>query len=123
MWICDEGLIFDKIAVFTKDCDILVYKSLPFNSQMVIFIKIRKCGVDIRLLSRRLWKDPTKTNATMPHTWIVWVYAQIVHSRIAIQEMSAVRFSIGLENFHIFYLGVRKTLSICLLLRRIALQN
>ena len=32
----------------------------------------------------------TTTNATMPHTWIVWVYAQIVHSHIAIQEMSAV---------------------------------
>ena len=27
----------------------------------------------------------------MPHTWIVWVHAQIVHSHIAIQEMSAVR--------------------------------
>ena len=27
----------------------------------------------------------------MPHTWIVWVYAQIVHSHIAIQEMSAIR--------------------------------
>ena len=28
----------------------------------------------------------------MPHTWIVWgIYAQIVHSHIAIQEMSAVR--------------------------------
>ena len=27
----------------------------------------------------------------MPHTWIVWVYAQTVHSHIAIQEMSAVR--------------------------------
>ena len=27
----------------------------------------------------------------MPHTWIVWVYAQSVHSHIAIQEMSAVR--------------------------------
>ena len=27
----------------------------------------------------------------MPHTWIVWVYAQKVHSHIAIQEMSAAR--------------------------------
>ena len=27
----------------------------------------------------------------MPHTWIVWVYAQIVHSHIATQEMSAIR--------------------------------
>mgnify|MGYP003291865484 CR=1 FL=1 len=27
----------------------------------------------------------------MPHTWIVWVHAQKVHSHIAIQEMSAVR--------------------------------
>ena len=49
-----------------------------------------------------------RINDTMPHTWIVWVYAQIVHSHIAIQEMSAVRSSLGLENFHIFYLGLRK---------------
>ena len=28
----------------------------------------------------------------MPHTWIVWVHAQRVHSHIAIQEMSAVRY-------------------------------
>ena len=27
----------------------------------------------------------------MPHTWIVWVHAQIVHSHIAIQEMSVIR--------------------------------
>ena len=33
----------------------------------------------------------------MPHTWIVWVYAQSVHSRIAIQEMSAVRYPIALK--------------------------
>ncbi len=32
-----------------------------------------------------------RINDTMPHTWIVWVYAQSVHSHIAIQEMSAVR--------------------------------
>ena len=38
----------------------------------------------------------------MPHTWIVWVYAQKVHSHIAIQEMSAVRISLTSENFHIF---------------------
>ena len=38
----------------------------------------------------------------MPHTWIVWVYAQIVHSHIAIQEMSATRLSSDFENFHIF---------------------
>ena len=44
----------------------------------------------------------------MPHTWIVWVYAQIVHSHIATQEMSAIRSPLGLENFHIFYLGLRK---------------
>ena len=28
----------------------------------------------------------------MPHTWIVWVYAQNVHSHTTIQEMSAVRY-------------------------------
>ena len=27
----------------------------------------------------------------MPHTWIVWVHAQKVHSHIAIQEMSVIR--------------------------------
>ena len=31
-----------------------------------------------------------------------------------IQEMSAIRFSLSSENFHIFNQGVRKTLSICL---------
>ena len=35
-------------------------------------------------------KTLKRINDTRPHTWIVWVYAQIVHSRIAIQEMSAV---------------------------------
>jgi hypothetical protein len=34
-----------------------------------------------------------RINDTMPHTWIVWVYAQSVHSHIAIQEMSVVRLS------------------------------
>ena len=37
-----------------------------------------------------------------PHLDSMRVYAQIVHSHIAIQEMSAVRSSFGLENFHIF---------------------
>ena len=44
----------------------------------------------------------------MPHTWIVWVHAQIVHSHIAIQEMSAIRSPYCLENFHISILGLRK---------------
>ena len=43
--------------------------------------KKRKCGVDFRLFNRRLWKDLTKINDTMPHTWIVWVDAQIVYAR------------------------------------------
>ena len=61
-------------------------------------IKNRKCGVDSRLSNRRLWKDLTVINDTMPHTWIVWgIDAQIVHSRIAIQEMSAVRYPIALK--------------------------
>ena len=47
-------------------------------------------------------KTRTKTNDTMPHTWIVWVYAQIVRSHIAIQEMSVIRLSLSSENFHIF---------------------
>ena len=37
-----------------------------------------------------------------------------MHSHIAIQEMSAVRLSFHSENFHIFIVGLRKTLSICL---------
>jgi hypothetical protein len=53
-------------------------------------------------------KTQTEINDTMPHTWIVWVYAQSVHSRIAIQEMSAIRSSFSLENFHIFIVGLRK---------------
>ena len=44
----------------------------------------------------------------MPHTWIVWVHAQTVHSHIAIQEMSAIRLSSCTENFHIFLEGLRK---------------
>ena len=43
-----------------------------------------------------------RINDTMPHTWIVWVYAQSVHSHIAIQEMSVIRLSSSFENFHIF---------------------
>jgi hypothetical protein len=43
-----------------------------------------------------------------PHTWIVWVYAQSVHSHITIQEMSAVRLPSCTENFHIFFEGLRK---------------
>ena len=43
-----------------------------------------------------------------PHTWIVWVYAQSVHSHITIQEMSAVRSLSCTENFHIFFEGLRK---------------
>ena len=42
-------------------------------------------------------KTYARINDTMPHTWIVWVYAQSVHSRIAIQEMSAVRYPIALK--------------------------
>ena len=38
----------------------------------------------------------------MPHTWIVWVDAQSVHNHIAIQEMSAVRYPLVIENCQIF---------------------
>ena len=34
----------------------------------------------------------TEINATMPHTWIVWDICRELHSRITIQEMSAVRY-------------------------------
>ena len=51
-----------------------------------------------------------------PHTWIVWVYAQSVHSHITIQEMSAVRLPSCFENCQIFYLGLRKHfLYVCLI--------
>ena len=76
------------------------------------------CGVDFRLLNRWLWKDLKRINDTMPHTWIVWVYAQIVHSHIATQEMSAIRspslmktstFSIqDCENTFVKYVIIRR---------------
>ncbi len=47
-------------------------------------------------------KTLERINVAMPHTWIVWVYAQSVHSLIATQEMSAIRLSSLVENFHIF---------------------
>ena len=48
-------------------------------------------------------KTYERINDTMPHTWIVWgFYAQNVHSHIATQEMSAIRSSSLVENFHIF---------------------
>ena len=49
-----------------------------------------------------------------PHTWIVWVYAQSVHSHITIQEMSAVRYPFALRKLSDFRLRTAKTLSICL---------
>ena len=73
--------------------------------------KQRKCGVDFRLSNRRLWKDLTVINDTMPHTWIVWVYAQIVHSHIATQEMSAVRCPTVLKTSTFSIKDLRKTLS------------
>ena len=45
----------------------------------------------------------------MPHTWIVWgIYARIVHSHIAIQEMSVAHHPFAFENYHIFRLGLTK---------------
>ena len=51
-----------------------------------------------------------RINDTMPHTWIVWVYAQKVHSHITIQEMSAVRCPLLWKLPH-FLLRTAKTLS------------
>ena len=67
-------------------------------------------------------KTRMKINDTMPHTWIVWVHAQNVHSHIAIQEMSAIRLSLHSENFHILRLGRAKTLSYVRQAIRLTLQ-
>ena len=59
----------------------------------------KKESVELNLAyqSEGCGKTRMKINDTMPHTWIVWVYAQSVHSRIATQEMSAVRYPIALK--------------------------
>ena len=62
-----------------------------------ISIKTESVELILGLFTRGLWKDLTKINATMPHTWIVWVYAQRVHSHIAIQEMSVVFILVSLK--------------------------
>ena len=58
-----------------------------------------------------------------PHLDSMGVYAQIVHSHIATQEMSAVRLSFHSENFHIFKQGCAKTLSICLSMVQLPRQH
>ena len=72
------------------------------NSGAAGLYKKESVELIFRLFTIRLWKDLTKINATMPHTWIVWGDTQIAYSHMTIQEMSAVRSSFGLENFHIF---------------------
>ena len=51
------------------------------------------------------------------------MYAQIVHSHIAIQEMSAVRLSFGLENFHIFNKDISENTFYMSAIYPIATQN
>ena len=69
-------------------------------------------------------KTLTKINDTMPHTWTVWgVCTRSVHSHIAIQEMSAVRYPLVIENYHISILGHRKHFQYVYYSNRIALQN
>ena len=51
----------------------------------------RKCGDVSIYLIEGCGKTLTEINDTMPHTYIVWVYAQNVHSHIATQEMSVIR--------------------------------
>lgn len=53
----------------------------------------RKCGVGFIYLQEGCGKTCKRVNDAMPHTWIVWVYAQSVHRHIAIQEMNAIRLS------------------------------
>ncbi len=60
----------------------------------------------------------------MPHTWIVWgIYAQSVHSHIAIQEMSVAHHPFAFENYHIFRLGLTKNTFNMSAIYSIALQN
>ena len=54
-------------------------------------------------LQRGSDKTQAKINDTMPHTWIVWVHAQRVHSHIAIQEMSAVHIILLLLKLSDFF--------------------
>ena len=55
-------------------------------------------------LQRGSDKTQAKINDTMPHTWIVWgIYARIVHSHIAIQEMSAVHIILLLLKLSDFF--------------------
>ena len=63
----------------------------------------RKCGVDFRLFNRRLWKDLCKNKRyNAPHLDSMRIGTQNTYSHIAIQEMSAIRLSSCIENFHIF---------------------
>lgn len=58
----------------------------------------------------------------MPHTWIVWVYAQSVHSRIAIQEMSVARHPF-IPKTSTFSIQVAKNTFYMSAISAIALQN
>ena len=62
-------------------------------------------------LQRGSDKTQAKINDTMPHTWIVWVYAQSVHSHIATQEMSVIRSSFCFVKLSDFFVRTMKTLS------------
>ena len=75
-------------------------------------------------LQRGSDKTLTKINDTMPHTWIVWgIYARIVHSRIAIQEMSAVRYPTVLKTSTFSIKDCEKHFQYVCYSIRIALQN
>ena len=82
---------------------------------MEMYIK-RKCGVDFRLSSRRLWKDLEENKRyNAPHLDSM----RCMHKKYA-QPHSYTRnecysFVLSYENFHIFYLGLRKHFQICLL--------
>jgi hypothetical protein len=54
-------------------------------------------------------KTYARINDTMPHTCNVWdIEREYINVLIHIQEMSAVRWSSCIENFHIFLEGLRK---------------
>ena len=70
---------------------------------VVCFIFRFKSGVDFRLFNRRLWKDLCKNKRyNAPHLDSMRIGTQNTYSHIAIQEMSAIRLSSCIENFHIF---------------------
>ena len=73
-------------------------------------MKIKKESVElVSLINLKVVERPDQNKRyNAPHLDSMGVGTQKAYSHIAIQEMSAVRSSFGLKNFHIFRLGLRK---------------